>query len=735
MKIFITILELSDDPKKPSDYYSTQQTMIVDLGIIERVAHIMHHSNESKDVELNELCLILLSKLVDKSNKYAQGMLLEAFSTLESGSLFLSIERHITSALESILDLVEQRESYLFTKSLTGKSNPMILERINVQFEIEKVQPKIRFVITSFNLMIALMKGNSAAREFMRRPIITESGKQNLTLTMIEYVVRIFLRMLKVTNKECMNVTNAILDFILECIIGPSPENQEEVMRTNFIDGIRELLFEHSEGIDLVTGEEKKKDEFHQKLSTKALVVARYLLEGNNQFEKTQQAISVMIKPHMLITKITNDLMNHVTAHSPPNTPFTMEAINRAHQLFEVNDDDLSSIYSQFFVLKNLLHTQVAESEFLESLDAPEQILAFEFLAQTSGSIEVVFENKIHKVFLEIQPLFRFMGKEETELVNNSVRRDTPKNKITDYLNLMPLLFDMISFKSSLKQSGLIYSESIYEFIEIGCFVLVLAINLLTVIFFNRKLDYGSSITDPDFDESHISIVILKNFHLVITLVRMIIFFMFENRLLLMRQWRNIFEEVTSKIRQNESIHNPKLLSLAKRRFIDLKFQEKTLLFAKYNQFEGRATNLFTLDYLFQGFDMIANLSKFKNLVLYFVLTVLAYNQQTLFFYSCLMLDIVNLESNMQNIVKSMTLNSKQFLVTIVFALLIVYTFSFLAFEIFQEDFLMTSIGLEQFAENSCQELKQCFYTIFLIRRLFAHLRDPDRLVVSEMSF
>lgn len=122
LKIFITILELSDDPKKPTDYYASQQTMIVDLGIIERVTHLLHQSNESKDVELNELCLILLSKLVDKSNKYAQGMLLEAFSTLETGSLFLSIERHITSALESILDLVEQRESYLFTKVSSSDS-------------------------------------------------------------------------------------------------------------------------------------------------------------------------------------------------------------------------------------------------------------------------------------------------------------------------------------------------------------------------------------------------------------------------------------------------------------------------------------------------------------------------------------------------------------------------------------------------------------------------------------
>jgi len=64
---------------------------------------------------------------------------------------------------------------------------------------------------------------------------------------------------------------------------------------------------------------------------------------------------------------------------------------------------------------------------------------------------------------------------------------------------------------------------------------------------------------------------------------------------------------------------------------------------------------------------------------------------------------------------------------------LIVYTFSFIAFEIFQEDFFMNSIGITQFSENSCQELKQCFYTIFSFVDV-GNFRDLDLLVVSEMS-
>ena len=87
--------------------------------------------------------------------------------------------------------------------------------------------------------------------------------------------------------------------------------------------------------------------------------------------------------------------------------------------------------------------------------------------------------------------------------------------------------------------------------------------------------------------------------------------------------------------------------------------------------------------------------------------------QEGNFLYSLLLLDIISFEVYMKDIVKSITLNASQFIMSAVFAFLVIYLFSFTAFEVFQEDFYMWDIGIGRQYENACMELKQCFYTHF----------------------
>ena len=46
------------------------------------------------------------------------------------------------------------------------------------------------------------------------------------------------------------------------------------------------------------------------------------------------------------------------------------------------------------------------------------------------------------------------MNQDERDLLLNTVRRDTPKNKITDFISTMSMVFDMISYKSGLHTAG-----------------------------------------------------------------------------------------------------------------------------------------------------------------------------------------------------------------------------------------------------------------------------------------
>ena len=191
------------------------------------------------------------------------------------------------------------------------------------------------------------------------------------------------------------------------------------------------------------------------------------------------------------------------------------------------------------------------------------------------------------------------MSQDETDLLLNTVRRDTPKNKITDFISTMSMVFDMISYKSGLHSAGYLVQQQILKYIEYMNYLLILVINCLIMIFFTRKLSYGDSITNPDFDEQHPVMMVMVNVHLVFTCFRLLDFVLFECRLELMKQWRLIYQRIDSKLRLLPNNKDSDLAVLVKQRFVDLTIKDKMRLFRKYNELEGFSTNVDMIDYLF----------------------------------------------------------------------------------------------------------------------------------------
>ena len=91
--------------------------------------------------------------------------------------------------------------------------------------EIEGFDSKIDSIVNTFKLFILLMKSNDRGRQFMRQPTISDSGKQQSNLSLIVFSVRIYSRLLKNSNPKCLDLADTIVNFLLETIIGPSPDN------------------------------------------------------------------------------------------------------------------------------------------------------------------------------------------------------------------------------------------------------------------------------------------------------------------------------------------------------------------------------------------------------------------------------------------------------------------------------------------------------------------------------
>ena len=83
---------------------------------------------------------------------------------------------------------------------------------------------------------------------------------------------------------------------------------------------------------------------------------------------------------------------------------------------------------------------------------------------------------------------------------------------------------------------------------------------------------------------------------------------------------------------------------------------------------------------------------------------------QQAFFYSLLLLDIINHFDILQNVLKSVTMNVQQLSLSALLGGLFIYMFTLIGFTFFPEDFFMDSIGIE--GERTCTSLYRCFLHI-----------------------
>lgn len=634
---------------KPQEYLAEQQKKLVDLNLIEIIGDIL---STSKDFEMLNASLELLNRLMEGPNHYSQTAVINYFRDSERSYLFSTLEKLIMNSLDGVVDVVEQMNLYNLNINLRGVTNRLEFNRIEANMQMENFDLKMDFITLFFQCLIGLMINNNQGRAFMRSPLISEFGKQHFSLTLITFSTRILSKLLKCPHTRCLKLADIILDFLIECIIGPSPDNQEEVMKTLFIDCVKELLKEYSEGSSLESTSLPKDEKLLRHLCTKAIIVIKYLLEGSRKFDENRLKITQHLDSDFILEKLTNDMVYYVIEQKTimygrpvkkkKENNLVFEELKKIYASKDLIDEELTNIFEQFFVLKMMLPDALAESD-LKSKMTNDRKTTYNFLEKYSGNIEVIFENNIHKVYLEIQPLFQYMDQEEMQFIMNHVRRDTPKNKLNDFLSIMPKVFDLISYKATLKRSGALFSARMFRIVERVNFAMILILNFLIFAFFKKELYFGYSKTDPYFDESNILVTIAIYLHLVALIIRLFIFFYFQCRIALMREWRDIFERVHSKLRQNESNDNShkELKELSQKRYVDIKMKERIQLFTKYNEIEGRSVNFPPLDYFIQCILMIVRLAKFRLLLLYSLVTFYAFFENIFFFYSVLMLDVV----------------------------------------------------------------------------------------------
>ena len=149
-----------------------------------------------------------------------------------------------------------------------------------------------------------------------------------------------------------------------------------------------------------------------------------------------------------------------------------------------------------------------------------------------------------------------------------------------------------------------------------------------------------------------------------------------------------------------------------------------------YNMRQGRTSSVSFLQYAASTATFILNSGMFNYLMFYLTSSVVALTCNVVLLYAFNLLDVINRFQTLQNVIKAITYNKTQLILTTMLGLLILYVYALFAFYFLSDTFYMETVGQE--GENVCTTILQCLLTVISLGpRSFGSIGDQ----IMKQSF
>lgn len=662
---------------KNDEAFKGNESQLVKFGIIETIFKLF----EKGSVRIQNECIVLLIELMRSRNNITKNIVIESFNQNYGVSFFNCLIVIMRKSVKTVVEIMHEVNDNELRKMLKSDIGHDKANRLDVDKEVSTIDFKMKMIKKVYKFMRMVGEGSNEGKDFLRGTVsekttiravsfnadggsdeedeedednFIEKEVRKKNTNMISFSVDLFSTISKAMNVKLVEIGIEILKFLLEVIDGPSQENQNLIIKARFLECVKFIVSIHTDDMEKSKRGFKKKYEKLQILAGYMLRVVRGLIEGNHKAMPFILDLRRSLTVEFLILKIQDDL--RVYFGTAENIVTKLKGlVNNSHY-----DSSFESIFNTFFVLKLLYFCDDGSAFNLSSLRDEEKDI-YNYFDEHSGSIEIIFEDKIFVLFHIIHPIFRNLKEELKEEMMDKVQRDAPKKKVQDYLNRMPMVFDILTYETKLKSNKYL-SLNCYEWAEFASFILCVMINFLMMFFFKKEVyNQHDAITDPKFDETHPVLDALKLAHFLATIIKAMTWFISNGRIEIMKKWRDLFESVGEKMRLSEEFKDDKEdMELTKKSFSDLTYLEKLKILKIHLKMENLASTYAFIDYTFYQLNFIIHSSKFKFLLFYVVLTYYAYTRRIMFFYSILILNVINYDSTLMNVTKSITLNYKQ---------------------------------------------------------------------------
>ena len=511
--------EASDDEPEAGTSGATltkfKQDLLIRIGVAELLCKII---GTNQDPKIIDLALDVCCKILEGGNLKGQNEFLRVFKKPQI-KVIMRIRDLMSDSFNKLSGLMMYRNSVVMKKLIFGKKT--YTSDSTDMFSFEQLNSTCIKILRFLQL---LCEGhNQNLQDYLRQQLNEEGQVSYLrqNIDMIQFVVDLFGSYIKFFNSKCTDLGLAIIEFLTESIQGPCSGNQLKMMNSKILDFCKDFMNDLNGSKDDLRskgffnrGEETKADDIEKlgDLFTNTIQFLLSLLESNHDkrlIERIGNSVDLIFLLRRIkvtyFTDIKYETLSKRYKNKSTQQIYNMSIYNAdlvkmiRTPVFNEDVQDAFDLFTFIQIIND--HCSVYRSR-LSSLGEREKE-AFEFFEHVSGHIELVFQNKLQKVYFIIHPACGYLTEKTQTQLMNSVRRDNANEKISDFLNGVPPLFDRMDHNFKLAQNCGIKPD-LLKFINDLCFIVAWGINGIMFFTFEKQIVNGFSETILSRTEKYI---------------------------------------------------------------------------------------------------------------------------------------------------------------------------------------------------------------------------------------
>lgn len=390
-----------------------RQTKLCRLQLPEYLCILFCQLNNGSVILASLQLLILLLK---DNCKKTQSMLYKLLTQRRELDFFAKLHRMAWTEGDLLVEKAHEAGETMKQDRLVAMSLDEVLEGTGIPNSHSVVTSSVSNVTTYWHFLTLLCGGPYVKmQDLLHQPLNNEGS------CFLKLAIRTLGSLSKFVDENNSALLLQVLDFILEMVKGPNPQNQKAILQSKFFDHVKEYMDEYQE-FNLIPLNVKA---LHlEQIIIRSVEIGLCAVEGksneNSVFIEIGKSVNLVTLVKILTRSLKRLGVNCKGVLRKPN-------LDKSDMRWSYIDNtggfgpELTQLFSVFFFMQ-YMNSSLSADNTLHSHDLSEEDkLTLQWLRLYTGSVEVCFQKQLEKVyFIRLPPTFLLDSEDKRNFLNRA---------------------------------------------------------------------------------------------------------------------------------------------------------------------------------------------------------------------------------------------------------------------------------------------------------------------------